>query len=133
MILLQLILVSAVALIILVSVKNRRSQRTQAFKKLTFLAVGVTAIIAILQPDWVQWVAQFVGVGRGTDLVLYLTVVALLFVSLDLYTHLQDAEDKISELARAVTLAAGARNPAEAGSATPAHVPDESDGPTDSL
>ena len=50
--------------------------------------------------------------------------------SLDLY--LQDARTRSSELVRAVTLAAGAHNPAEAGSATPAHVP-TSDGPTDSL
>jgi hypothetical protein len=49
-------------------------------------------------------VAALVGVGRGTDLVLYALCVAFLFVTIALYLRLNEMHDRYVELARRLAL-----------------------------
>ena len=67
------------------------------------LVVG-GGIFAVLFPLKVTWVANKVGVGRGTDLVLYVLVMVFLFTSVSLYQRLHTLESQISELTRQLAL-----------------------------
>lgn len=52
-----------------------------ALRRLGFGLFVVAAIASVLFPQWLSWLANLVGVGRGTDLLLYaLVVVFLVFV-----------------------------------------------------
>jgi hypothetical protein len=57
-----------------------------------------------LFPLKVTAVANAVGVGRGTDLVLYVLVMVFLFTSISLYQRLHTLETQISELTRQLAL-----------------------------
>ena len=61
-------------------------------------------MIAVLRPDWVDWLAHKVGVGRGTDLVLYVLAIAFVFVSVNTYFRLKAQAARFTELARAIAL-----------------------------
>ena len=67
----------------------------------SFVAVGV----AVLFPDMVTALANLVGVGRGTDLVLYALVVVSVAVWLGVYRRIVDMESRIAHLVRAQALA----------------------------
>jgi len=67
-----------------------------------FLAGG--AVVAILAPNAVTRVANFVGVGRGADLVLYVLVVVFTFVCLGQYQQFRRLEEKLARLTRAHAL-----------------------------
>lgn len=66
---------------------------------LLFLLVGV-AVLFILFPEWTNVLAQKLGVGRGTDLVLYLCIVLFYFVILKLYARMRKLEQQITDLIR---------------------------------
>lgn len=66
---------------------------------LLFTLVGV-AVLFILFPEWTNVLAKKLGVGRGTDLVLYLCIVLFYFVILKLYARMRKLEQQITDLIR---------------------------------
>jgi hypothetical protein len=66
-----------------------------------FAASGVTGVIA---PEAVTWVANRMGVGRGTDLVLYLLVVAFMFTTLAHQMRMREMGERLARLTRAHAL-----------------------------
>ncbi len=68
------------------------------------LGTILLGILAVLFPDAVTRVAGLVGVGRGTDLVLYLLCVAFMLVTVSLYLRLNEMHDRYVELARRLAL-----------------------------
>lgn len=78
--------------------------RHLAIRRLFFIAVVGLAILSILFPEWLSWLAERLGVGRGTDLLLYVVIVA--FVSHVVALHRRNAatDRKITALARRVAL-----------------------------
>jgi hypothetical protein len=67
-----------------------------------FLAAGW--VVAVIFPNWVTIVAGWVGVGRGTDLVLYVTVVAFMFTTVLHQRRLRELDARIAALTRTATL-----------------------------
>jgi hypothetical protein len=82
----------------------KKEVHSGALKKLGFLLLLLGGIVAILEPDLVTALAHLVGVGRGTDLVLYIFVVAFLFRLISGYQGHKRNDEKITELARKVAL-----------------------------
>ena len=100
----QAILLVVAAVFLLLFIRNWYSVQTRALKRLAFLGFIVVVVIAVLRPDWVNWAAHKVGVGRGTDLVLYVLAVAFVFVSVNTYFRLKTQEARFTELARAIAV-----------------------------
>jgi hypothetical protein len=100
----QAILLVVAAVFLLLFIRHWYSVQTRALKRLAFLVFIGCMVIAVLQPDWVNSVAHKVGVGRGTDLVLYVLAVAFVFVSVNTYFRLKTQEARFTELARAIAV-----------------------------
>lgn len=66
---------------------------------LLFLLVAI-AVLFILFPEWTNVLAKKLGVGRGTDLVLYICIVLFYFVILKLYARMRKLEQQITDLIR---------------------------------
>ena len=104
MLLIQFLLVIAVAALTLYFLSNRRKARAKAGVKIGFVTFLILAIFAVLFPDATTWVAQLVGVQRGTDLMLYALIVAFVFVTVSSYLRFREQELRFARLARAVAL-----------------------------
>ena len=65
------------------------------------IALGVVAVVV---PDLVTRAAHLVGVGRGTDLIVYVLCVTFLFTIIGLHMRLAALNDRFVELARRVAL-----------------------------
>jgi len=68
-----------------------------------FLLLGAGAI-AVVMPDLTSEVAQFVGVGRGADLVTYIAIIAVMFVLLHYYSKFVELQQKLTELTRELAI-----------------------------
>ncbi len=68
------------------------------------LGVWLGAAVAIAVPGIVQEVATRLGIGRGADVVLYLFVLAFLWVSFFLYTRCLRLEREITALTRHIAI-----------------------------
>ena len=99
----SLLLLAAVILAIYF-LTHRRKAQAKAGVKLGFVAFFIAAIWAILRPDDLTVIANFLGVDRGTDLLLYALVVAFMFTTLSTWIRFREHEVRYARLARAVAL-----------------------------
>jgi len=70
---------------------------------LLFVLWGVIAYI-ILFPDFSQRLASFLGIGRGVDLIIYVSVLCIVYSLFSISTHLKEVDAKLTRLGRAIAL-----------------------------
>lgn len=104
MILIQVILVAAFAVIFVIALRSRSAHSVNAWKKIAFAALMVLVVIAVLAPGAVSVVARAIGVGRGTDLVLYLLAVTFGFYVVNQYLRAQESRHQLHQLARRIAI-----------------------------
>jgi hypothetical protein len=104
-VIIQVILAALVVLIITYSLQHRRATSLRAGLKLLFLALAVSAVITIARPEFLTAIAHVVGVGRGTDLLLYGFVMGFVFFAIATYLKFKDYEQRIAKLARHIAIA----------------------------
>jgi small membrane protein len=102
--LIQIILLAGAIVLLALFVRQWDRVRTRAWKRLAFLAFVGTNIYAIVRPEDTTWVAKHMGVGRGTDLILYLLVIGVAFMTLNTYMRFRSLEKKITDLARTIAI-----------------------------
>jgi hypothetical protein len=100
----QVILVLAALGALCYFVRRAHNVRIRASKRIAFFAFIVVNIYAVLRPDDTTWIAQQIGIGRGTDLVVYLLVVAFVFGMLNTYLRQREISNHLTDLARTVAL-----------------------------
>lgn len=98
------ILVVAIVVIALWSLRHRENVGLRAGGRLLLLAVGTLAVLSVVVPSITQCAAHAVGVGRGTDLVLYALVVTFVFTSASMYFRQRDLENRLATLVRALAI-----------------------------
>src|SRR5450759_3302229 len=113
----QLVLI---VVVILAAVRLLRGggARTQAVRRLGLMLFAALAVWSILLPSVWNHIARLVGVGRGTDMVLYALVVAFLSFTLTTYVRFRDFEARYTKLARMLALDEAGPPHATAGATT---------------
>jgi hypothetical protein len=106
----QVLLIAAVISLLIFLLRSRKSAQSKAWVKVGYLAFIVAGVYAVLRPNDTTVVANWVGVDRGTDLMVYALVVAFAFTTLSAYMRFKDLELRYARLARAIALE-GARKP----------------------
>jgi hypothetical protein len=104
MLIVQVLLLVAILAVLLILVRRGHTVRGRAFKRLAFVAFLVATVFAILRPGDVTWVANKIGVGRGTDLLLYCLALAFFAWAVNNYVRFRNLEARFAELVRAVAL-----------------------------
>ncbi|MGH3562749.1 MAG: DUF2304 domain-containing protein [Mycobacterium sp.] len=104
MIWIKALLIAAVVTLLIYLLLSRRSAQSRAWVKVGYLVFVVAGIYAVLRPDDTTVVANWVGVRRGTDLMLYALIIAFAFTTLSTYMRFRDLELRYARLARAVAL-----------------------------
>jgi hypothetical protein len=85
-----------------------RSTLRDRILALGFVSAG---LIAVLFPDYTSVLAEYLGVGRGTDLVMYFFIVTTIFFGIHFFSKVARIERCQTELVRALAIAAA--RPAE--------------------
>lgn len=93
----QVILSVGVLLIFFYSYKRLRSSYIDAILILLFLTTG---LLFIFFPELSNRVAHFLGVGRGADMVFYLSILFFAFLIIKLYAKTRRLEKMITKLIR---------------------------------
>jgi hypothetical protein len=103
-VLIQLLLVLAVLALLFVFVRSSNAAYIQASKRIGLVLFALVNIYAVMRPDDLTVVAHVLGVGRGTDLVLYGLVVAFMFGMFSMYQRFRVVDGRFTELARTVAI-----------------------------
>jgi len=92
--------------------------RHQAVRRILLVLFVLGAAVSVFFPQVLTWLANLVGIGRGTDLLLYILVIVFLGVAATTYRRFRQMETQITELSRRLALLSAERPPA-AGDASP--------------
>jgi hypothetical protein len=65
-----------------------------------WLVIWLLAAIVVVWPDITVWIANRVGVGRGSDLVIYLAIIFIFYSIFRLLLRLEKMEKNLTELVR---------------------------------
>lgn len=101
----QILLIVAFVVVAYVELRSGGGgARHQAIRRLLLLGFVALAVLSVLFPEWLTWAAQLMGVGRGTDLVLYALVVAFITYVVTTHRRMVGLDRKITVLARRLAL-----------------------------
>lgn len=95
--LIQILLVLTAALAIFSYLRFFRSVLRD---RLIACVIFVLAVFSIIFPDFTTWTAHQVGVGRGTDLILYIVAVGSAFGFILIYTKISKNEEDLTKVVR---------------------------------
>lgn len=100
----QGLLITSIIALLVYLLRSRRSAQSRAWVKVGYLGFVLAGVYAVLRPNDTTVVAHWVGVDRGTDLMLYGLIIAFSFTTLSTYMRFKDLELRYARLARAVAL-----------------------------
>ena len=103
-IVIQVLLIATFAIFTIILLLPGRGSRRLAVRRLTLLLAFVAAVAAVIFPSFINDIANLVGVGRGTDLVLYALVVVFVGNSIAAAAQNRQLHREITLLARATAL-----------------------------
>ncbi|HEX3930715.1 MAG TPA: DUF2304 domain-containing protein [Nocardioides sp.] len=102
--LIKLLLLAAIALVGHYAVRGGRRALHRVVWRGFVVAGLAAAVVVVLYPNSLTWVANRLGVGRGADLLLYIVTVSFMLISVVLFRRLADLERRYVDLARAQAL-----------------------------
>ena len=100
----QIVLVPALVLAVVLSLRSRSSLRGQARRKILAVVTMAAGVLAVLFPGTLQALADFSGVTRGTDLLLYFLALVIIYLVGSTSVRFREHEARLVLLARQVAL-----------------------------
>lgn len=100
----QVLLIGSIIALLVYLLRSRKSAQSRAWVKVGYVAFVLAGVYAVLRPNDTTVVAHWVGVARGTDLMLYALIIAFSFTTLSTYMRFKDLELRYARLARALAL-----------------------------
>lgn len=100
----QLLLSVIILFIIFKTVDAYRKRMLSATFFVVWLLFWITGLILIFQQDLVISIAHRLGISRGVDLVIYLSLITLFYLIYRIMVWLNEINRKITELVREIAL-----------------------------
>ncbi|MDQ0755762.1 DUF2304 domain-containing protein [Arthrobacter sp. B3I4] len=100
----QIALVLAVIIVSVALMRGGSNARHLAIRRMMLILFAAVAVLSIFFPGLLSSVATFFGVGRGTDLVLYGTIVSVLVFMSTTYQRFRVMEVSMTKLARRIAI-----------------------------
>jgi len=104
---LRLVLIVAVSVFGIWLLKARKTARVRAWQKLIIVIFVFSVIVVTLSERISTQIALLFGLNRATDVLVYATIILLLFISANVYLKFQDLQNQIVKIARQVSVQEG--------------------------
>ena len=101
---LRIFLILSISLFGFWLLKTRKTARVRAWQKLIIILFVLTVIVVTLSPTLSTRLALFFGLNRATDVIVYATIILLLFVTANIYLKFQDLHNQLVKVARRVAI-----------------------------
>lgn len=99
-----MIKIPLIALLLFCGVYGWRQRRLSPLVGFTTPLVCLVGAALVIEPDWSQWAAQLLGVGRGADLVLYLWTVVSVLLLANVHFRMRSYQEMLTVLTRELAL-----------------------------
>lgn len=103
-IIVQVALVLAVIVVSLALMRGGSNARHLAIRRIMLVLFACVAAFSIFFPELLTRVARLLGIGRGTDLVLYGLIVSFMVFMATTYQRFRHMESTLTKLSRRIAL-----------------------------
>jgi hypothetical protein len=103
-IIVQVVLVLVVIFFSLMLVRGGSNAKHMAVRRIMVMLFAVSAVLSIFFPALLSQLARLVGVGRGTDLMLYAFIVSFLVYMSTTHQRFRQTETTLTKLSRRIAL-----------------------------
>ncbi|MEH3078344.1 MAG: DUF2304 domain-containing protein [Quadrisphaera sp.] len=103
-VLIKALLMVGIGVVALLFVRGHSTARHQAMRRVAVVGFVCLSIASLLFPQTWQSAASLLGVGRGTDLLLYATIIAFLGFMVTTYLRTRDLQRQVTVLSRRLAL-----------------------------
>ncbi|MBA4246754.1 MAG: DUF2304 domain-containing protein [Microbacterium sp.] len=100
----QIILIASLVGIAIYLIRSTPSPRHLAIRRLLVLVALVAGVVVVVAPGLLTQLASLVGIGRGSDLLFYVFIVAALLYVVNEYKRSVQLARANTQLAREITL-----------------------------
>lgn len=100
----QVVLVLVVIFFSLMLVRGGSNAKHMAVRRIMILLFALSAVLSIFFPAILTQLARLVGVGRGTDLMLYAFIVSFLVYMSSTHQRFRQTETTLTKLSRRIAL-----------------------------
>ncbi|MDQ0645026.1 DUF2304 domain-containing protein [Microbacterium murale] len=100
----QLLLIAAIIVLAVFTMRRTGADSHLAIRRLLMGLFVIGAVLSVLFPQWLSWLARIIGVGRGTDLLLYALVIVFLAFVYTQYRRNINLQRQLTLLARKIAL-----------------------------
>lgn len=105
----QLVTLPLLAVLIVVTAMATARSRVTPRIGLSWILLWLAAAIAIAFPDLLVWLAGVLGIGRGTDLVLYVFILAGFVAFFATYLRFRRVDEQMTKIVRQIAIENAAR------------------------
>ncbi|XAS66172.1 DUF2304 domain-containing protein [Micrococcaceae bacterium Sec5.7] len=103
-IIVQIFLVVAVIVMSLALMRGGSNARHLAIRRIMLVIFALVAAFSIFFPELLTFLARSLGIGRGTDLVLYGLIVSFLVFMATTYQRFRHMETTLTRLSRRIAI-----------------------------
>ena len=96
----QLVMLPLLAVMVLATAVQIGRRRLAARAGIAWLLLWLGAGIAIADPDVVAWMARRLGIGRGADLVFYLSIMFMFVAFFVTYLRFRRVDEQLTKVVR---------------------------------
>lgn len=100
----KILLLVGVAVATVILTRSSTGARHQAIRRVALILFGLAGAVVVIEPALLSRLARVVGVGRGTDLLLYALAVGFVWFLASYYGRQRALNRQITELTRALAL-----------------------------
>ena len=100
----QILLIAAIVILAVFMMRRTGADSHLAIRRILMGMFVIVAVLSVLFPQWLSWLAGLVGVGRGTDLVLYGLIVMFLAFVYTQYRRNAQMQRQVTLLSRKIAL-----------------------------
>lgn len=100
----QILVVLIVLFIISRLIVKFRARVISGLETILWLIFWVAVAVIVLLPETTSFLARYLGVGRGVDLVTYLAVIIIFYIIFHLFVRLRRMEQNITKIIRHIAI-----------------------------
>lgn len=106
----QFLLSTIIIFIIYKTIKSYKRGNLSKTFFLTWLLLWTGVLFFIFEQNTLIKLAHFIGISRGVDLVIYLSIILIFYLIYKIFSHLNDLNQKITKIIREESIRYPIRN-----------------------
>jgi len=107
MIVIQVILLLFILSVVFSVIFKFKRKEISAKEFVFWIFLWASVLVAVIYPHTTDKIAKIVGVGRGADLLIYISIFVLFFIIFKIFVKLEKIERNITKIVRKIALDEG--------------------------